>query len=200
MSCTTCGSGSHSTRRHETFVSNAKKVKKTITVGPTSLRPWTSLPLWDGAELPLDADVIGGSTEQQDAFRIPVAHFLPGGLLNPIRYTSPQGASAVVVPFNQVVPVFRADASLPFEKAVASSTQTLAQDLAIKATGDEITIQGQGYIVFPRVHPYMVGRTYYLSQEVPGEVISVKPSSGVVQPLFTVIDQTTIRANVQLGV
>lgn len=168
--------------------------------GPvTQVMPWTGLPLFSYAELPEDLDFIGGSSEQGKAWRIPVQRILPGGELNPLRYTIPKKTAEIVIPRGQVLPVYIPNAVDPVEPAIALVGET-AQALAIAEDPNDterLVLQQTGFLTFPRTHMYTVGKTYYLSQSVPGEVVSVKPNSGVVQPLFTVIDEVTLALHVQ---
>lgn len=163
----------------------------------TTVRSWTSLPLYNESVLPDDLDLIGGSNEQYQSWRIPVKMILPGGTLNPSTYSIPLNYTEVVVPKSQVVPIYIPNSLAAAEPALALEGQT-ATALAIARDEDNLTIQNSGLLKFARPHMYEVGKTYYLSQEVPGEVISVRPTAGLIQPLFSVIDQLTIAINISL--
>lgn len=161
----------------------------------TEVRSWTSLPLIDTANLPDDLDLIGGSNKEYKAWRIPATYFLPGGALNNTQYNVP---GKVTVEARQVTPVYLVGNSVaPIVEARATVGET-ATDLAVVSDDGVTTLMKNGYYTFSRPHMYEVGKTYYLSQDKAGEVISVRPSAGVIQPLFSVIDQLTISINVQL--
>lgn len=188
MTCTSCGQG-FSTPTH------AVSAAKIQTPETTEVRSWTSLPLLDVSKVPEDLDLIGGSNSEYQSWRIPASYFLPGGTLN---YTQYKVASAVELPERQVVPVFIANDSVePVQKAIARAGET-ATNLAVLSNNGEVTLMTSGFYHFARPHRYEVGATYYLSQTNAGEVISLKPSAGVIQPLFSVVDQQTISINIQL--
>ena len=195
MACLECG-GQHQLNYHASIKTTVAKEE----TGPvTRVMPWTGLPLFRDAVLPEDLDLIGGSDEAGKAWRVPITRLLPGGDLNHIQYTIPKKTAEIEVPRDQVLPVFIPNSVEPVEKAMATAGST-AQALAVSddPNDDErLVLQQTGFITFPRTHMYTVGKTYYLSQSEPGEVISAKPSSGVVQPLFTVIDELTLAVHVQ---
>lgn len=196
MACLECG-GKHQLSYHN---SKLRTPVKTNEEGPvTQVMPWTGLPVYTAAELPEDLDFIGGSDDEGKAWRIPVQRILPGGDLNPLRYTVPKKTANIVIPRGQVLPVHIPNAIEPVEmsRAIPGST---AQAIAI---GDDpndperLVLQQTGFITFPRTHMYTVGKTYYLSQSVAGEVVSIRPTTGTIQPLFTVIDEITLALHVQ---
>jgi hypothetical protein len=161
----------------------------------TKITKWTALPLYREPELPTDLDLIGGSNTEGRAWRIPAERFMPGGNLNRMQYKINRGMTQIEVPLNQVVPIFVPGVNLAPELAVANSVLNLARVVAVANDpneADDLIVQSSGFYTFPRVHSYQVGKTYYLSQSEPGEVVNSKPASGLIQPLFTVIDQTTI--------
>ena len=165
----------------------------------TKVTQWTALPLYTAADLPADMDVIAGSNDLGRAYRLPIERILAGGDLNKIQYTLNKRTADIEVPRTQVIPVFVPGPDLPVEKAVGSSEDTTAKYLAVSAdpnNTDNLIIQNTGFLVFPRTHAYQVGKTYYLHQANPGEVTSVKPTSGIVQPLFSVVDELTISINI----
>lgn len=171
------------------------------TSAQTKVTKWTSLPLFVDADIPGDMDVIAGSNDQGKAWRLPLSRIVAGGDLNKIQYSINKKTADIIVPRTQVVPVLVPGPNLPVEKAVADSEDNRARFLAISADPnlqDNLILQSTGFLVFPRTHAYVVGRTYYLHQENAGQVTSVKPTSGVVQPLFTVVDELTISINVGL--
>lgn len=187
MSCVNCG-------KHQ--VSNVEaKVEELST--KTTVRSWTSLPLYSESQLPDDLDLIGGSNEQYQSWRIPVKMILPGGTLNPSTYTIPLNSTEVEVPKSQVVPIYIPNSLSAAEPAIAATGQT-AIALAIAKDDTNLTVQNSGLLKFSRPHLYEVGKTYYLSQDTAGEVVSVRPSAGIIQPLFSVIDQLTIAINISL--
>lgn len=165
----------------------------------TKVTKWTALPLYRGADLPQDMDVIAGSNDLGKAYRLPIERIIAGGDLNKIQYSISKRTADIEIPRTQVVPVFVAGPNLPLEKAVASSVNTRAIYLAVSAdpnTTENVIIQNTGFLVFPRTHAYQVGKTYYLHQTSAGQVTSVKPGSGYVQPLFSVVDELTIAINI----
>lgn len=195
MACLECG-GAHKLSYH---ASVRTAVAKEEASSVTRVMPWTGLPLYKDITLPEDLDFIGGSSESGKAWRIPVTRILPGGDLNQLRYSIPKKTADIEVPRDQVLPVFIPNSVEPVEKALATSGQT-AQALAISddpSDDERLVLQQTGFVTFPRTHMYTVGKTYYLSQSEAGEVISVRPNSGVVQPLFTVIDELTLALHVQ---
>ena len=196
MACLECG-GKHKLNYHNSPVRTTVPVQ---TEGPvTQVMPWTGLPLFREQELPEDLDFIGGSDERGQAWRIPVERILPGGDLNPLRYTIPKKTANIVIPRGQVLPVFIPNAVEPVEMAKATVGST-AQALAVAEdpnNNQRLVLQQTGFLTFARTHMYTVGKTYYLSQTELGEVVSVPPTSGIKQPLFTVIDELTIAVHVQ---
>lgn len=190
MGCTSCGG------RAKKSVDHIKAEVEEISTR-TTVRSWTALPLYNEAVLPDDLDLIGGSNELYQSWRIPVKLILPGGTLNPSTYTIPLNSTEVVVPKSQVVPIYIPNSLSAAEPAIAATGQT-ATALAISKDDTNLVIQNSGFLKFSRPHMYEVGKTYYLSQENAGEVISVRPSAGIIQPLFSVIDQLTIAINISL--
>lgn len=189
MVCTKCGEGGY------TSPSNAVSEAKIQTAETTEVRSWTSLPLLDVTNVPEDLDLIGGSNKEYQSWRIPATYFT-GGTLNSMRYTVNGGVS---IEERQVLPVYLSNTSSAPVPAKAVAGQ-LATDLAVVSKDGTTTIMNSGYYTFDRPHMYEVGKTYYLSQTDTGEVISVAPTAGKKQALFTVVDQLTISINVQLGV
>lgn len=182
------------------------------TAETTEVRSWTSLPLLDVSKVPSDLDLIGGSNSAYQSWRIPADYFLPGGALNNTQYKT--YGVGLEIPNKQVLPVRSTYDTLGIgtvvEPALAVDGQT-ATDIVISyvppetesdANGNVLkgtaTIMKSGYYTFPRPHMYEIGKTYYLSQSIAGQVISVKPTAGIAQPLFSVVDETTISINVQL--
>lgn len=177
------------------------RAAKIQTPDSTEVRSWTELPLFQEADLPEDLDFIGGSNSEYQAWRIPAAYVLPGGSLNRTQYKV-TGNESFEVPTRQVVPVFTtysdASGTMKLEKALATSGETATDLVVDKDDNGVLTIMNNGYYTFPRPHGYEVGKTYYLSQAEEGEVISVRPTAGLIQPLFTVVDLNTISINVNL--
>lgn len=195
MACLECG-GQHKLSYH---ASVRTTVQKTETGPVTRVMPWTGLPLFTNPVLPEDLDLVGGSSEAGKAWRIPVQRILPGGDLNQLQYSIPKKTADIQVPRDQVLPVFVPNSVEPVEPALATAGQT-AQALAVAEDPNDperLILQQTGFITFPRTHMYTVGKTYYLSQSNPGEVISARPNSGLVQPLFTVVDELTLALHVQ---
>lgn len=182
-------------RRSYSSPSGAVDAAHIQTAETTEVRSWTSLPLLDTANIPSDLDLIGGSNSEYKAWRVPAALLMPGGTLNNTRYKVP---GTIEIQPRQVLPVFLLGNSVtPINEAVAMTGQT-ATDLAVESADGEVILMKNGYYTFTRPHMYEVGKTYYLSQDEPGEVVSVRPAGGIVQPLFSVVDQLTISVNVQL--
>lgn len=197
MSCHECGGG-HATSYHTLSTQVRTTAPPPADATVTEVAPWSAFPQYVAGELPEDLEFVGGSTEEGKVWRVPVQRILPGGSLNPLRYTVPKKTADIEVPRGQVVPVFIPNAVDPVEKAKAAANTT-AQALAISDNPNDpnsLVLQQTGFITFPRTHVYTVGKTYYLSPNVEGEVVSVRPSGGVVQPLFTVIDEVTLAVNV----
>lgn len=175
--------------------SGAVDAARIQTAETTEVRSWTSLPLIDTANLPDDLDLIGGSNKEYKSWRIPASYFLPGGTFNNVQHKIP---GSVEIPNRQVVPVYlKGNSVTPINPALARVGET-ATDIAVLSDDGEVTLMKNGYFTFARPHMYEVGATYYLSQTNEGEVISVRPAAGIVQPLFSVVDQLTISINVQL--
>ena len=174
MTCTNCGE-------------NQNKGTQIQTLETTEVRSWTSLPLIDVTDVPEDLDLICGSNEKYKSWRIPASYFLSGGL-NSTRYSV--GVETELEP-NQVKPVYFATGTSSAIPAKAMEGET-ATDLVVESSDGKSTIMNSGYYTFTRPHKYVVGKTYYLSQENEGEVVSVKPEAGIIQALFTVVDQLTI--------
>lgn len=194
MPCTNCG-------ENRVSPTGAVKAAQIQTSDTTEVRSWTELPLLDLNNVPNDLDVIGGSNKAFQSWRIPASYFL-GGSLNSSKYDVPATNSDLKVPEGHVVPVFISvsTGNLRVNKARANGAATVATDLAIADNGDEdtITLMKNGYYTFSRPHQYEVGATYYLSQSKDGEVVSTRPTAGIVQPLFSVPSYNTISINVNL--
>ena len=95
-----------------------------------------------------------------------------------------------------VIPVRIPNSQEPVEVAQGTAGKW-AQSVVISSSSKHLVIQSTGFVTFPRTHVYTVGKTYYLSKDVPGQVVSVKPTPES-QALFTVIDEVTISLNVEL--
>lgn len=182
-------------RKYSTLCNDCGSVDTTTKVVSVS-----KLPLYQDASLLEDLDIIVTSTEEGKSWRFPLNRVLAGGDIDKLRYSLDKKTSDISVPTGQVIPVYIPGVNIPVERAQAVEGKQ-AQFLAIANDPNDaeaLVIQNSGFVTFPRLHSYQVGKTYYLSQNNPGEVISEKPSSGVVQPLFTVVDELTISIN--LGV
>lgn len=202
--CKSCGSATNR-REYKDPVTMEQYYKDEcatcIGAATTKVTKWTSLPLYRGAELPSDMDLIAGSNEEGKAWRLPVERVLAGGDLNKIQYSAALKTADIEIPRAQVVPVFIPGPNLPMEKAVANTDANKATLIAVVKDpndADAMIVQNTGFLVFPRTHAYQVGKTYYLHQTNPGEVTSVKPSSGIAQPLFNVVDELTISITIGL--
>lgn len=194
MSCHEC-SGQRGTNTHSLHT----QVRTTVSEDDntvTEVTPWTSMPQFMLPELPSDLDLIGGSSEMGKAWRIPVQRILPGGDLNQFRYLINKKMQPITVPRGHVIPVRIPNSQEPVEVAQGTAGRW-AQSVAISSSSKHLVIQSTGFVTFPRTHVYTVGKTYYLSKDVPGQVVSVKPTPES-QALFTVIDEVTISLNVEL--
>lgn len=193
MECEHCGHGSSTPQG----AVNAARIETSET---TQVRSWTALPIFDGTNVPEDLDLIGGSNSEYKAWRIPLKFVNPSGSLNRVQY-SVSGEYGINVPSGQIVPVYSTyddgKGTIVLQKAKAAVKET-ATDIAISSEDGEVVVMKNGYYTFTRPHAYEVGRTYYLSQNVAGEVVSTRPSAGIIQPLFSVIDLNTISINVNL--
>ena len=189
--CVNCG---HRGRATPTGAVAAAKIQTPET---TEVRQWTELPLLDVTNVPEDLDLIGGSNKEYQSYRIPASYFLPGGTMNNNQYTVATDTASIIMSDRQVTPVRPSDSLSPWVMAKAVMGET-ATDLAVAADDGSLTIMKSGYYKFARPHTYEIGKTYYLSQTDDGEVISTRPSAGVIQPLFSVVDQLTISINVAL--
>lgn len=194
MPCIGCGGGGSATP------TAAVQEARIEGPGKTSVRSWTELPLLRETNIPEDLDLIGGSNSEYKAWRIPLKYLNPAGSINRVQY-SVDNASGITIPTGQVVPVYSTyddgRGAIVLEPAKAATKQT-ATDIAILAENGTVTVMKNGYYTFNRPHMYEVGQTYYLSQSKNGEVVSTRPSAGIIQPLFSVIDLNTISINVNL--
>ena len=199
MSCTNCGSSPSTRKEYNTVHEYSPAGHGHSSDVPTKVTKWTALPLYTSAALPDDIDVIAGSNEEGKAWRLPLSRILAGGDLNRLQYSIKKKTSTVEIPRGQVVPVYIPGPDLPLEAAVASDMATRAHFLAVAVDPNDpegLIMQGSGFITFPRVHSYQVGKTYFTHQSNHGEVTSVRPVAGIVQPLFTVVDELTIFINI----
>lgn len=191
MPCVNCG------KRGASTPTGAVHAAQIQTPETTEVRSWTALPLLDVTNVPEDLDLIGGSNKEYKSWRIPASYFLPGGTLNHATYKVATDTSSIIMGDRQVTPVRPSNSLSPWVMAIAQDGET-ATDLAVAAEDGSLTIMKNGYYTFARPHTYEIGKTYYLSQDDEGEVISTRPSAGIVQPLFSVVDQLTISINVAL--
>lgn len=184
--CKHCGGG-------RVTPSGAVGAAKIQTPETTEVRSWTALPLLDVTNVPDDLDLIGGSNKAYQSWRIPASYFL-GGTLSTMKYNV---AMETEIEAAQVKPVRFSSSSSSIIPAKAVTGLT-AQALAVASEDGTTTLMNGGFFTFDRPHMYEVGKTYYLSQTDEGEVISVAPGAGIIQPLFSVIDQLTIAINITL--
>ena len=194
MACTNCGHGGSATP------SGAVHAAKIQTPETTQVRSWTELPLFNETNVPDDLDLIGGSNSEYKAWRIPLKYVNPAGSLNKVQYKVADEDN-ITIPDGMIVPVYSAyddtKGAVVLQPAKASAGET-ATDIAIAVDDNVVTVMKNGYFTFLRPHRYEVGKTYYLSQTDAGETISTRPSAGIIQPLFSVIDLNTISINVNL--
>lgn len=206
MSCSKCSKGINTramdTRSYNStagYHSTLKSEGGCDCESTTRVSKWTALPLYSKVELPGDLDVIAGSNEEGKAWRLPVTRLLAGGEFNKLQYSIDKKASKIELNPDQVTPAFIPGPNSSVEEAVADTEANKAQFLVIgndANTKNNVIIQSSGFLVFPRTHTYQVGKTYYLHQTEKGGLTSVKPTSGIVQPLFTVVDELTININI----
>ena len=201
MSCSTCGNNTRSVEYNAPRVHNYTMNSEDgcDCKSTTKVARWTALPLYKHAELPFDIDIIAGSNEEGKAWRLPLSRILAGGDLNKLQYSIDKKVSKLEYNLDQVTPAFIAGPNTSMEEAIADSGANKAQFLVVgidNNTKNNVIIQASGFLTFPRTHAYQVGKTYYLHQTEKGAVTSTKPESGVIQPLFTVIDELTISIHV----
>lgn len=165
------------------------------------------LPVWDKTTLPADSQFIvlvqednydyGGMVEV--AYKVPTSMILANNQIQGSVYTVTDEDAEIVVPDNTVVPAY-VESFDPFHlmRAQASSQTSKAKFLIIgrnQNVDGGYLVQSSGYVVFRENHGYDIGQTYYLSDSAPGGVTTVAPS-GIVQPLFTVIDAKTLQVTI----
>lgn len=166
------------------------------------------LPVYGGATLPQDAALVilveepnygpdGGTINL--AYQLPLDRIVPTNAVQKISYSLFAEDAGINVPALTVVPAY-IETFEPFllKRASAASSVTKAQFLIVATdpnVDDGYIIQSSGYYKFPEAHGYSLGQKYYLSDTVIGGVTLTAPS-GVVQPLFTVIDAVTIQVTI----
>lgn len=167
------------------------------------------LPEWNKNYLPEKAEIImlveeenydyGG--EISAAYRLPVDRIVANNTKQGNVFTLTDLEAEIMVPEGTVVPAY-VESFEPFHlmRAQASSTTTKARFLIISKNQNidgGYVVQSSGYYTFNEPHNYSVGQLYYLSSSVTGGVTNVPPS-GIVQPLFSVIDNKTIQIMIGL--
>lgn len=166
------------------------------------------LPVYSGAQLPADAVLVilveepnygpdGGTINL--AYQLPLERIVPTNAIQKLSYSLYAPDAGISVPALTVVPAY-IESFEPFalKRASATSNTTKAQFLIVATdpnVDDGYIIQSNGYFKFPTAHGYSIGQKYYLSDTVIGGVTVTAPSS-VVQPLFVVLDATTIQINI----
>ena len=171
--------------------------------------PFEHVSEWDKPELPEGSEVLLFVTpkknkicpELDSIYRLPIGRILPGSTFQPNTYSVYAPAGSVAPPTTyKVIPAFTNQNGTNIVTAArADSTSTLAKYIIIgddPNADDRVYIQSSGYLTFPNAHTYKdnIGKTYYLSATESGEVVSTAPTSpNTAQPLFVVIDATTIQ-------
>lgn len=183
-----------------------------ITTQCTELINSDDLPIYSKPTLPDTAWVVLLAEEPNydfggvlsAAYRLDLDRLVPNGTKQSLTYsltaTGTNGAD-ISIPTGVVVPAY-VEQFAPFQtkRAQATGAPTKAQFLIISLdqnVDDNYIIQSAGFYTFAATHSYDVGKIYYLSDSAPGGVTSVPPV-GIVQPLFTVVDSTTIKIHVEV--
>lgn len=169
------------------------------------------LPIYNKSTLPDDANLVllvdevnhdfGGTL--QAAYRLPLDRVVPNntkqGVVYSVHATGLNGAD-IAIAQGTVVPAY-VESFDPYEikraQAVAPGASK-AQFLIVshdQNVDDNYIVQSSGFYTFPDTHNYDIGKTYYLSESAAGGVTDVQPS-GIVQPLFSVVDSRTIRIHI----
>ena len=169
--------------------------------------PYEHISEWNKPELPEGSELLLFVNSSSDAcadldniYRLPLGRILPGSAFQQNTYSVYAPTGSLTPPATtalKVIPAYT-DINQPYtiNAAKADSSTTLAKYLVIgedpNAT-DRVYIQSSGYYTFPSAHIYkdFIGKTFYVSDTVPGEVVSTAPA--IAQPVFLVIDATTIQ-------
>ena len=193
MACKTCGQTNNEPKLES--VSNTKVV------------PWSALPEIDIDNVPDDLDLICGSNSEFRSWRIPATYFLGTSSGSNVKHKittagiyyvneTTSTRELIAIGSGQVMPIFReVDGGTFITRAAMATTNMTATDIAVYEDDSSVTIMNSGYYTFSRPHQYSVGRQYYLSQTEQGQVVSQKPTAGIIQPLFVPVDSYTISIN-----
>lgn len=167
------------------------------------------LPVWTGPTIPTDAQLImlvqeqnfdfGGTLEA--AYKLDINKIVANNAIQGNTYTVVDEEASITVPTGTVVPGY-VESFDPFhlKRAQASSNTTKARFVILKVNPNVdggYLVQANGFYTFPEEHDYAVGMTYYLSDSAPGGVTTTAPS-GIAQPVFSVVDNRTIRISIGL--
>lgn len=168
--------------------------------------PYEHIAEWNKPELPEGSELLLFINSNDDCgtldniYRLPLSRITPGSAFQQNTYSvyAPSGSTAApATGVYKVIPAYtNINEPHTINAAKADSQTTLAKYLVIgedpNAT-DRVYIQSSGYYTFPSAHIYkdFIGKTFYVSDTVPGEVVSTAPA--IAQPVFLVIDATTIQ-------
>lgn len=169
------------------------------------------LPIYSKSTIPDDTTLIilvneenfdfGGT--MQNAYRLPLDRILPNNTRQGVTYSlfaNGDDGADITIPEGTVVPAY-VEAFDPYRVLRAQAVSpgvSKAQFLIISLNqnvDDTYVVQSSGFYTFAEAHNYDIGKKYYLSDSAPGGVTDVAPS-GIVQPLFTVVDDRTILVNI----
>jgi hypothetical protein len=130
----------------------------------------------------------------QAAYRLPLERLTGGTSFASNAHSLYAPTAGIIVPDNKVVPAYRETfGTFNLKRARANSNTTLAQFLIVGLdpnVDDSYLIAANGFYQFPASHGYLIGQTYYLDENNPGDVTTQPPA--LEQRLFTVIDGRTI--------
>jgi hypothetical protein len=174
----------------------------------------TEIPIYSAAELPTTA-FVPVVIEQLDPscginaqvlYNMPLNRLVVGSSASASAYSLAKNLSSIEIlaTDKNVIPAYVATA-LPntVSKARSNSLTTRAQFLILANdpnSSDRFIVQSTGTYSFPTDHNYVVGYTYYLSDTIAGQTITLAPTAPGTysQKLFTVIDRKTILVHVEI--
>lgn len=165
------------------------------------------LPIWDKNYLPESAEIIMLVEEQNfdyggnisAAYRLQMDRIVANNTRQGNVFTITDLEAGITIPEGTVVPAY-VESFEPYhlKRSQASSITTKARFMIISRNQNVdggYVVQSSGYYSFNEPHAYSVGQTYYLSDSASGGVTTVPPS-GIVQPLFYVVDALTIQITI----
>lgn len=164
------------------------------------------LPIFNAPTIPEGAQLIllteevnydlGGKF--QAAYRLPVERLTGGTTFSSNTHSVYAPTAGITVPDGVVVPAYRETFGIfQLKRARANSNTTLAQYLIVgldQNVDDAYLVVANGFYQFPGTHNYLIGQTYYLDEDNPGQVTTSPPS--LEQKLFTVVDSRTILVHI----